>query len=212
MNSSAITSARSAKPALELISLATLAPELAHRNLRSLLLANPDYFGRITSNAFKAVLRIEQNTVYESIGYVAYSPSLDQLQATIHISESSGYSDANCLSKEYVRFYLSYDGGSSWLDQGLNSVSVCNTPGPKPLQEMVAVGISPALTLCFLERPPVVRTILSWNAPPPADMPNWIPAWGDVLNAQIRLEQAEELSLHPGFDCWLEPQTRCSAS
>jgi hypothetical protein len=204
-------SARSSKPALELISLAKMAPDLAHRNLRALLLGNPNYFGKITSSSFKAVLRIQQNTAYESIGYVAYVPSLEQLQATIHISESTGYSDADCVSKEYVRFYLSYDDGQSWLDQGMSSINVCNTQGPKPQQEMVAVDISSALTLCFLERLPVVRTILSWNAPPPADMPDWTPVWGDVLDAQIRLEQKQELSLHSGFDCWLNPETDFSA-
>ncbi len=129
MNSSEIFAARSAKPALELISLATMAPELARRNLRSLLLTNPDYFGRITSNSFKAVLRIQQDTMYESIGYVGYSPRLEQLQATIHISESTGYSDADCISKEYVRFYLSYDGGMSWLDQGLSSMNCMQHAG-----------------------------------------------------------------------------------
>jgi hypothetical protein len=188
-----------------------MAPDLAHRNLRALLLANPNYFGKITSNSFKAVLRIQQNTAYESIGYVAYTPSREQLQATIHISESTGYSDADCVSKEYVRFYLSYDEGDSWLDLGMSSINVCNTQGPKPQQEMVAVGISSARTLCFLERMPVVRTILSWNAPPPADMPDWTPVWGDVLDAQIRLEQTQELSLHSGLDCWLNPEQDCSA-
>ncbi len=206
-----MSSARSAKPALELISLATMAPDLARRNLRSLLLANPDYFGKITSSSFKAVLRIQQDTTYESIGYVTYSSDIEQLQATIHVSECTGYSEADCASKEYVRFYLSYDGGVSWLDQGMSSINVCDVPGPKPQQEMAAVGISPALTLCFLERLPIVRTILSWNVPPPADMPDWIPVWGDVLNAQICLEQMEELSLHPGFDCWLKPETGYSA-
>jgi hypothetical protein len=207
MNSSVTFSARSAKPALELISLAKMAPDMAHRNLRALLLANPNYFGKITSNSFKAVLRIQQNTAYESIGYVTYCHSLEQLQATIHINECTGYSNVDCASKEYVRFYLSYESGLSWHDQGLNSIDVCNIPGPKPQQETVAIGINSARTLCFLERLPLVRTILSWNAPPPADTPDWTPVWGDVLNAQICLEQTEEISLQPGFDCWLRSES-----
>ena len=120
-----------------------MAPDLARRNLRSILLTNPDYFGKITSNSFKAVLRIQQNTMYESIGYVGYSPRLEQLQATIHISDSTGYSDADCISQEYVRFYLTYDGGMSWLDQGMSSLNVCNMPGPKPQQETLSVGMQP---------------------------------------------------------------------
>lgn len=212
MNSSATSIARSAKPALELISLARMAPDIAHRNLRALLLNNPDYFGKITSNSFKAVLRIQQNTAYESIGYVAYCHEFEQLQATIHISDCTGYSDADCVSKEYVRFYLSYDGGTSWIDQGMSSISVCNMSGPKPQQETIAVGIGSASTLCSLERLHMVRTILSWNAPPPADSPDWTPVWGDVLDAQLHLERAEDVSMHTGFDCWLRPETGCPAS
>ncbi len=190
MSLSAVPADQSAKPALELISLATMSPEAARRNLRARLIANPEYFSRISSNSFKAVLRIQQDTSYESIGSATYNSHLEQVQASIHIHKSLGFSDINGASKEFVRFYLSYDGCSSWLDQGLCSFEVCNLPGPKPLQIAVAVGISPTLTLCFLDRLPVVRVVLSWNAAPPAEKPDWIPVWGDVLNAQLRLGEA----------------------
>lgn len=166
-----------------------MSPEAARRNLRAKLIANPDYFSRISSNSFKAVLRIQQDTNYESVGSATYNPHLEQVQASIHIHKSLGFSDINGASKEFVRFYLSYDGCSSWLDQGLCSFEVSNLPGPKPLQISVAVGISPALTLCFLDRLPVVRVVLSWNAAPPAEKPDWIPVWGDVLNAQLHVGQ-----------------------
>jgi hypothetical protein len=211
MNSSTNWTARPGKPALKLISLATMAPELAHKNLRSLLLANPDYFDRITTDSFKAVLRIQQDTTYESIGYVSYSPSLEQLQTTIHINQNSGYSEADCISKEYVRFYLSYDGGLMWHDQGVSLIGVCNLAEPLPQQEIVAVPITTAATLCFLERLPLVRTILSWNTPPPANMPDWIPVWGDVLNSKIQLEEMQERSLHPGLEGFSNPEAGCSA-
>lgn len=191
MNSSAAPVHQPAKPALELISLATMSPEAARRNLRARLIANPDYFSRISSNSFKAVLRIQQDTSYESIDSATYNQRLEQVQASIHIHKSLGFSDINGASKEFVRFYLSYDGCASWLDQGLCSFEVCNLPGPKPLQISVAVGISPALTLCFLDRLPVVRVILSWNAAPPVEKPDWIPVWGDVLNAQLHLGPAD---------------------
>jgi hypothetical protein len=211
MNSSPISITRSAKPALELISLATMSPELARQSLRALLMFNPNYFAKITSDSFKAVLRIQQDTTYESIGYVGYSPNLEQLQATIHLSQSSGYSHSDGGSKEYVRFYLSYDRGLSWLDQGLSAINVWDTTGPMPRQDTVSVGITPALTFYFLDRLPVVRTILSWNAPPPADSPEWIPVWGDVLNAQICLEEMDEIPLHRGLEGFSNPETGCAA-
>jgi hypothetical protein len=197
MNSSGI----SAKPALELISLARMAPELARQNLRALLIANPDYFGRITSDSFKVVLRIQQDTTYESIGYVTYNPKEEQVQATIQINQRTGYSDAYCASKEFMRFFLSLDGGSSWLDLGLSSIDARNTPGPKPLQKTLSLGLKPIRTLCITDRLlPVVRTVLSWNTPPPAEMPQWTPVWGDVLNSRIRFEGLEGIESYSGLE------------
>ena len=103
--------AASTRPALELISLARLSPELARRNLRALLLANPNYFGNVTGSSFKAVLHIQEDTTYERLGCFGYSPELKQLRATITINQTEGYSGnirANG-SEEYVRFYLSSD-------------------------------------------------------------------------------------------------------
>jgi hypothetical protein len=206
------SSSKSAKPALELISLARMTPEIARQNLRALLIANPDYFSKITSNSFKAVLLIEQDTSYESIGYVSYSSGGEKLLATIHINQKAGYSDANFASKEYVRFYLSLDGGSSWLDQGLSSIEARNLPGSSPLQVRLSLDLSPVMTLCVPDRlHPVVRTILSWNTPPPAETPEWVPVWGDVLNAQISFPGMEGIEVNPGLDGLASPQAGCPA-
>jgi len=211
MNKSVLPSDGSAKPALELISLARMAPEVARQHLRALLIANPDYFDSITSNSFKTVLRIQQDTTFECIGYVSYNSGAEQLQATIHLNQKTGYSDAARISKEYVRFYLSLDGGASWLDQGLSSMGVCNMPGPQPLQQKLSVALGPVMTMCIPRPLPVVRTILSWNTPPPSEMPGWIPVWGDVLNARIRFEEAERRDMHPSLDINVNPESGCTA-
>ncbi|HEX4756618.1 MAG TPA: hypothetical protein VH308_01510 [Terracidiphilus sp.] len=185
------TTVQSAQPALELISLARLSPEHARHNLRTLLLANPNYFGKITGNSFKAVLKIQQETTYESLACVRYNPRFEQLQATVSINQNIGYSSAQCRygSDEHVRFYLSYDGGSTWKDQGLRTVNVYDTRGRKPAEYRVSVGIGPAQTFCFMQKPPLVRAILSWNSPPPADTPEWAPVWGNVIEAQIQIPE-----------------------
>jgi hypothetical protein len=112
--------APSTQPALELIAFAMLSPEVAHRKLRALLLANPNYFGDLSGSLLKAILNIQQNTTYESIGGIGYSAQLRQMHATIQINQNSGYSGdrhSSC-SKEFVRFYLSDDGGKTWEDHG----------------------------------------------------------------------------------------------
>lgn len=170
--------AASTRPALELISLARLSPELARRNLRALLLANPNYFGNVTGSSFKAVLHIQEDTTYERLGCFGYSPELKQLRATITINQTEGYSGnirANG-SEEYVRFYLSSDDGKTWQDQGMTAVNVFDAPGPKPVEHAVALEIDPEEEFC-IQNLPKVRAILSWNWAPPAGAPNWTPVW-----------------------------------
>jgi hypothetical protein len=199
-----------AKPALELIDLARMSPEIARQSLRTLLIANPSYFSKVTDEAFRAVLRIQHETTYESIAYVAYSQSFEQLQTAVNICGSIGYSDEDSTSSEFVRFYLSYDGGMSWVDQGMSSVNVRNRRRSGPQQEMLAVGITTAPRVCLRERVLLVRVILSWNAPPPEGAPDWIPAWGDVFTTLIDLEHIDGLPLYNRCSGAAEPEPDAS--
>ena len=182
--------APSTKPALELIALARLSPEVARQNLRALLLANPNYFGNVTGSSFKAVLNIHEDTTYESIGAIGYDPQLERLRAIINIKRSRGYSGDITTrgSEEYVRFYLSYDDGSTWYDQGSRAFKVFDSPGPKPLEFAVTLQITPRNKFCFVQHLARVRAILSWNSPPPAGAPNWTPVWGNVVESQIQID------------------------
>ncbi len=175
------------------ISLAKLSPELARGNFHALLLANPNYFGNLAESPFKPVLSIQGDTAYESLGCVGFNPQFEQLRATINIKLDGGYNGGICTagSNEYVRFYLSYDGGTTWLDQGLTAVNVFDVPGPKPLEYAVTLGISPKEDFCFEQNLPLVRAILSWNTPPPANSPAWVPVWGDTLDGQIQIDGYE---------------------
>ena len=90
---------------------------------RALLLANPNHFGNLAS-ALKPVVSIQSDTTYEVIACVGYQPqAAGWLEAVVYVNQSSGYDGGLCSngSQEYVRFYLSNDGGATWLDQGLTS-------------------------------------------------------------------------------------------
>jgi hypothetical protein len=178
------------QPALDLIALAQQSPEQARRNLRAMLLAKPNHFGSLPGSSFRTVLQIEEDTTWESIGCVGYDRELEQLRATIYIKQSSGYSDDECAtgSEEFVRFYLSYDGGATWQNQGLKAVRVYDERGHKPLEHVVTMQIGPKGSLCLNLNIPRVRAILSWNSPPPAGEPNWLPMWGNVAEASIKFE------------------------
>ena len=193
MNSPAVARfAPSAQPALELIALAQLSPEQARQKLRALLLANPNYFGKVPSSSFMTVLKIQEDTTFECISRISYDPQRERLCATIDIKRATGYSGDAFIhgSQEFVRFYLSYDGGSKWLDQGMRSLSVFDSHLPRPLVQRVTLEIIPREELCSEEFVPKIRAILSWNSPPPAGAPSWAPVWGNVAESDFQIEDA----------------------
>jgi len=197
------TSPNTLQPALELIYLATLRPELASQSLRKLLLANPDYFGSLPENSVKVILNMGGDTSFERLGCVSYIPMLDQLYASIELKRDWGYSLAlrNTGSREYVRFYMSFDSGATWQNEGLTAFSVSDEPGSRLHVRLINKRVELAERLKSSTQPPLVRAILSWNSPPPADVPDWTPLWGNVLDTRIstvRPDACRTDRLHPG--------------
>ncbi len=193
MNSANIKSVPSStKPALELIALAQLSPQLACQRLRALLLVNPNYFRNVPPSSFKTVLNIQEDTTYESLSNVTYDPLFQQLRAAITMKQPNGYSDnaLNNGSEEFVRFYVSYDGGLRWLDQGMRLVNVFDAQTLRPRTLDVTQQIIPLDELCPTGVLPRVRAILSWNAPPPTLASDWKPVWGNVVECSIRMQDS----------------------
>jgi hypothetical protein len=166
---------------------------------RTLLLSNPNYFGNLEKSPLKPVLPIKGNTHYESIGCVGYHPQLRRLEGVVYVYQPTGYGGGVCSpgTPEYVRFYLSYDHGATWQDQGLTSFQAYDVPeatsGTKRLEYAVSLPVAPTRKLCT--RYPLIRAraILSWNNPPPANQPNWSPIWGNVRDATILVEPRRSL-------------------
>jgi hypothetical protein len=194
MNSPAVRPiAPSTHPALDLIALARLSPEEAGQRLRALLLGNPQYFGNVPLTSFHAVLNIQQDTTYECISCVAYDAQSKQLRATIDIKQTVGYSGVARIdgSEEFVRFFVSYDGGAKWLDQGMRSVSVMDGIVPRTLAYEVILQSALAAQPSAPKPQPRVRAILSWNAPPPAGAPDWTPVWGNVAESELQIKDSQ---------------------
>jgi hypothetical protein len=159
----------------------------------SLLLANPNHFGNIPDSPISPVQVIESNTTYEELKCVGFSPELSRLEGVVWIKQPSGYEGGICTSgsQEYVRFYLSYDNGTTWLPQGTLNFTVYDVSGLHPLEYAVSLPIQPDKKLCFEANLPLVRAILSWGVPPSG--PNAHPVWGNVIETRIQI---------PGF--WLD--------
>jgi hypothetical protein len=153
--------------------------ELRRARYRELLLANSP-----------VLQSLQMDTSYEELGCVGYQPQFRKLEAVVYVKKHFGYGGDLCSpgSPEYVRFYLSYDNGATWVDQGVANFTAWNMPFPGDrLEYAVTLDINPSERLCFSENLPLARAILSWNSPPPANTPNYHPHWGNVRDARIQI-------------------------
>lgn len=174
-----------------------------------LLLQNPNYFGNLSKknplfNEFKPVKVINGNTTYEQITCVGYNPQMKTLTAIVKINQNNGYSGGPCTpgSKEYVRFYIDYQRNGVWKDLGIVSFDShdFSSTTNKPLCYAVNQAFLPEQTRCCGDKPvlPIVRAILSWNAAPTANDPDYVPVWGNVLDVNVQIAPKNSIL------CWLK--------
>ena len=176
---------------------ASNAPFLRERRMfRMLLQSNANYFGNRPDSLLPVRTPICCNRHYEEISCVAWNRETHSLVAIIALHRPVGYAGGTRKSRtpEHLRFYLSLDGGQSWLDQGHVSVDVENAPAED--DRHYAVSLEPRLSAEEMGGGEVrVRAILAWDDLPPAERPEWKPVFGDVhetlLAGEGRLDAAE---------------------
>ena len=151
-----------------------------------LLLAN--HFGTVAGSKLKAGTVPSGNTTYEQLMCVGYNPQLKRLDAVVNIKETGGYSGEICTdgSQEYVKFFVSSDGGATWSELGTVSFTVWDVPGPKPLEYDATLYVNLAEACCRDENLVLVRAILSWSVPPGG--PDDPVVWGNALDQTIQVE------------------------
>ena len=161
-------------------------------NFKKLLLSNPNFFGNFP-NLGKVVKAISGDTTFEQVTCVGLYPGEifggGRLEAVVNIKQHSGYGTNACGAgtTEFVRFFV--ENASGWHDLGLGSVQVYDIPGPLPLSYAVSVDFNEARKFCTTENILNVRAILSWNLEPTAGDPNFVPVWGNVLNARVQVQK-----------------------
>ena len=180
--------------------------EKSRAQFRTLIAANPNYFGNFPGAKFKAVTKLLSNTSYEQLTELGYNPRMRRLTATFDIKKSAGYGGDLCAdgTREYVRFYVNR--GSGWEDAGLVAAEVHDIPAGKdcanrnthPLSYSVEVAYSPRRKWCTSPQLPKARAILSWNAEPPAGQPNWKPVYGNVLECHIQIDKGLDFAGNKG--------------
>lgn len=161
---------------------------------RALKVGNPNYFGNLQASPYAPVLAIAGNTTYEEIKCVGFHPQSHRLDAVVFIKQGFGYGGGICSSgtSEYVRFYLSFDNGATWVDQGYTSftahdVSAAVTGGRR-LEYAASVPCTPPGKWCAIPNVILARAILEWNSIPPANTPGHNPVWGNVHDTHIQVD------------------------
>ena len=102
-----------------------------------------------------------------------YHPQQELLEAVVYLP-AVGLRHRHLRSRHarYVRFYLSFDNGATWQDQGMTSFQAYNVPegteGSKRLEYAVSLRSIPSGGSASANHLIRVRAILSWNNPPPA--------------------------------------------
>ena len=178
--------------------------EKERAEFKTLLAANPNYFGTVPGSRLKAVTKIKANTKYEEIRCVGFYPELDLLEAIIDVKLPSGYKGTLCNggSFEYVRFFIDWDGDGDYRDPGedagITAVNVHDIPDvegscrneTKPLSYALSLKISFQRKPCKMPRLVKVRAILSWEDPPPEGNPDFPVVWGNVMEKWVQVRPA----------------------
>ena len=169
--------------------------EAERTNFKQLILGNLNFFGNMPDLGLKAVKPMAGNTKYEQLTCIGLNPNAGQLEAVVDIKQHSGYETNACGlgSHEYVRFYV--DHGGVWQDIGSVAFTAFDLAGPLPLSYTVAKSLAEIRKFCTDQNLLKVRGILSWNWDPPANQPNWVPPWGNVLNVQVQIAPRIRFSL-----------------
>jgi hypothetical protein len=124
-------------------------------------------------------VELGNDTYFEQLTCVGYNPGRGEVEATVQIKRAGGYGSDLCGpgSREWLRFYVSYDDGATWQDVGLGSFLAHNIPDQpdcagqpgKPLSYTVAYPLpDPKRRPCPWPVLPLVRAILSAGGRPAA--------------------------------------------
>jgi hypothetical protein len=161
-----------------------------------LLTHNRNHFGNSPGSGQQplAILAdLVNDTSFEQLSCIGFSPLLNLLSATIEIKRPDGFGGGLCTngSWEYVRFWVDY--GSGWDGIGYVSVNTHNIANSidcakaltKPLFYTLSIKFEPTHQLCSIPVLPKIRATLSWNELPPDD-PYWSPVYGNIVEDHIQ--------------------------
>ncbi|MBK8258256.1 MAG: hypothetical protein IPK82_37005 [Polyangiaceae bacterium] len=134
-------------------------------------------------------------TAYEELTCVGYHPDREELHGVVAVKQAAGYMGDVCStgSPEFVRFYMSFDGGATWEDKGVASFQAHDLGQAGPTEYAVTLRIDLPEKPCKNEAQNMakVRAILSWRDLPPPNTPGFSPRWGNRLEVDVQLKPSK---------------------
>ena len=170
---------------------------------KAFLLGNPNYFGTMPTH--RSGLR-EGGLQHElRAAHVRRAQPDDRPARSRRAREPDERIRRSALQRrlrEYVRFFVSYDGGATWTDAGMDSFAVHDSAGTRPLDFAVNVVAPMRHYWCLFARPALVRAILSWNPPPTAGDPDYTPSGATswTFGRTAHDEAPTVAGVHPGHE------------
>ena len=160
----------------------------------------------VTSLVDKLQLTTNGDTSFEELECVGLRPSRDVLEGVLTIKKQNGYSGSLCGngSTEYVAFWMNFGDGAGFRYVGTATVAVHDLktiPG-QGLQYAVSVktDLSKWRVPCEVgPRVALLRAILSWEAAPPQNDPNYVPTWGNRVECRVQLRPGQGVGHVPLF-------------
>jgi hypothetical protein len=135
---------------------------------------------------------------YEELGCVGLNYDLSRLVTTMTVKLPYGYSGTLCKkgSYEYVAFWVyawdKIEQMCSWKYVGTSKVNVHDIKSIPPEGIQYAVyhpfDFSSYADKCSKPKVLRVRAILSWRVEPSSTNPNYVPVWGNKVDAMIQLK------------------------
>ena len=139
------------------------------------------------------------NTSYERLNCIGLAPHTDTFVGILRVNKPQGYSGSLCTagSQEFVTFWADFDNNGSFETcLGTASVKVHD------IEKLPKGGLDYAVRLPFdlsKYRQPCqkgpryvkIRAILSWQTAPPSNNPDYVPVWGNRLEATVLLESGQ---------------------
>src|SRR5215216_713951 len=161
------------------------------------LLENPNYFGTLANSALAPQVDQKYDTTFEELHCIGLYPERDFLEAILEVKLPFGFLGDLCSqgSREYVRFFLDWDGDGDFNDPGEDlgfaAVGVNDIPQAREFGLCYALGLKFEPYRARCEKPYIVRlrAILSWQQVPTG--PNFIPVWGNVVECWVQIRPTE---------------------